>query len=366
MNKPIAILPSVYLSLVKMAGLGLVQHDLTGRLSNQMGLPFGNSTGVAPPIPSSGPQLGSMAGSFTSRDDGISNMGFKTQETIGMSYRLVFDIQQSAKLGTGPEKFSRGQLLFLTRETEFERRPQYVFFGHTLSTLNRVLSSGAGDGAAGQNFYRTTMVQDNKEANIRVDYTTAVLPQSIFNRFNFMGVMDVVKPNGVNSYGILDRENVAQLSVNCVLGGRVPQCFNYWAVRPPGCTDRGSNVSMKAIREHLYLWLMLRPVFEWRPSGIGNAGSYRYWWQYSPVCTFYNTAPSYADIFHYDPKFAELTDKSVCIPVGRSHFIDHKEARVDSEVLKLTYPYLNNNVIDVSVSGNFPQFTVIVDHQSGH
>lgn len=342
---------------------GLAQSDLTGRFSTQVGLPGGNSNGVRPPIPSSGAAFGGSKGSFNSRDDGMNYMGWNTQETVAKEYKLIFDINACARLGTGPEKLSRGQMLFTARETQYERRPQYAWFGYTLSTLNRILSSGPME----NDYYRLTEPQARRDAPLELNWANVLTVQEIVSRFNFHGIMDVVKPVGSTDSKLV-REGVSQIMVNCIIGGRVPQCFNYWAVRPPGHSN--NSVAIMGVREHLYMWLLLHPKFEWiaedpahNPNGPGR---YRYFWQYAPVCTFLKQEPTYDTVFPANPNFAALTGFSTAIPVGRSSFIDDRTPKKGADVTALTYPHLAGNNVDAKLAANMPQLTLHVDHMSGH
>lgn len=292
------------------------------------------------------------------------------------------------QLAQGPTSSSRAQILFLYRDEDLERRAQAGYTGHTLSTLNTTL--------AGRH-YRTTCNEQDEGAPLNIDWNAEPrLPQSIVRSFNYMGVMDVVKPVGTDNGFTLKRSHVGALTVNCVVGGRVPRCINYWVDRPVGAVN---GTTAPGVREHLFLWLLLRPIVEFIPGPAVDAtgddaagdddedhaagdedrrpprrGQYRYYYQYVPVCTFYRKPPTVEEVWGRNRVSHVLDAMCPAIFVGYSSFIDDRNSVNKGDVDKFCLGNGRAGVldaadpvvkaIDMSVLPRLPTLTVIVGHNT--
>jgi hypothetical protein len=193
---------------------------------------------------------------------------------------------------------------------------------------------------------------------------STVTAQDILRRYNYMGVLDVVKPVG-SDHGTPIRKNAVVCMMNCVIGGRVPICFNYWIDRPNNIPAGAGNDVYPCVREHMFLHLLLCP---YRREVVAAAGgrAWEYWWQYTPVCTFTRQPPTYESVFGRDPVLEPLYKFTAAVYVGESSFLDDRTAVQAQSVQRFTFPGpLNQGIIDVRLTGVLPTLTVLVSHGTG-
>ena len=355
------------------SNLNMMMHDPLAGRDRQVGLPFGNSSGPVPLWSPNGADLGQGTGSFTSRDDSDGGyMGFPSQGTVAKSIHCVFDQSIDAKYGNGtrPEHFGRHQLVFVHREVELgERREISLQRPETLSTLNKLLFNA-----------RAQFVRDQRGVLVPPERIPGKFHsgRDVLDRFNMLGVLDVVKPTGSNNNGAPSRADAYYCIMNIVFGYNAHKCINYWINRPSEwlsiseksqmdykmadpseAANQGivSRTVFPANREGMFLHLVLRPFL------LESMNKLEYYFQFVPVATLDRGTPTFESVWG-EPKgeLVDLVDGCPTVYCGKTTFIDDRSEPAGCNMAQFTHPL--EAQVPLDMMAQLPTLTVIVSHSS--